>query len=253
MKTYTLITGASSGIGYELAKIYAKRGEPLILVARRKAILAELQQQYANVEIIEMDLAVPDNAEKLFALTEQQGWFVGRLINNAGVGVFGEFSETELSQEIAMINLNIQALMSLTKHYLQPMKQHNQGEILNVSSIASFMPGPQMAAYYASKAFVTSFSKALSYELKQSNIKISILAPGPTKTGFVKSANLQNSTLFDRLKAQSAREVAEYAVQHLGKKRLIIPHWLNKLLVFSSRFTPDFLLLPIVAFLQKHK
>lgn len=253
MRSYTLITGASSGIGYELAKIYAEQGEPLILVARRKAILAEFQQHYPNVEIVEMDLSQPENAEKLFALTEQQGWFVGRLINNAGVGGFGEFVETALEQEVAMINLNIQALMILTKRYLQPMKQRNQGEILNVSSIASFMPGPQMAVYYATKAFVTSFSKALSHELAKTNIKISILAPGPTETGFVKAANLQNSSLFDRLKTQSARDVAAYAVQHLGRKRVIIPHWLNKLLVFSSRFAPDALLLNIVAALQKRK
>lgn len=252
MKHYTLITGASSGIGYELAKIYAERGEALILVARRKALLAQLQQQYANVEIIEMDLSLPENAKKLFSLTEQQGWFVSRLINNAGVGVFGEFTETDLDQEIAMVNLNIQSLMILTKCYLQPMKQRNQGEILNVSSIAGFMAGPQMAVYYATKAFVNSFSKALRYELKGTQIKVSILAPGPTDTGFVKSAQLENSNLFQRLKVQSAQEVAKIAVENLGKA-VIIPNWLNKLLVLSSRFCPDFLLLPIVAFIQKSK
>lgn len=249
---YTLITGATSGIGYEIAKIYAEQGEPLILVARRKAILDEFQQRYANVEIVEMDLSEPNNAKKLFEITEQNGWQVSRLINNAGFGVFGEFSETDLDREMAMVNLNIQAVMILTKLYLQPMKARNQGEILNVSSVASFMPGPQMSVYYATKAFVTSFSKALRYELKESNINISILAPGTTATEFEKAANLQNSKLFDRLKVQSAEEVAKYAVQHLGKN-VIIPNWLNKLMVFSSRFTPDFLLLPIVAFIQKNK
>lgn len=249
---YTLITGATSGIGYEIAKIYAEQGEPLILVARRKAILDEFQQRYANVEIVEMDLSEPNNAKKLFEITEQNGWQVFRLINNAGFGVFGEFSETDLDREMAMVNLNIQAVMILTKLYLQPMKARNQGEILNVSSVASFMPGPQMSVYYATKAFVTSFSKALSYELKDTNINISILAPGTTATEFEKAANLQNSKLFDRLKVQSAEEVAKYAVQHLGKS-VIIPNWLNKLMVFSSRFTPDFLLLPIVAFIQKNK
>lgn len=249
---YTLITGATSGIGYEIAKIYAEQGEPLILVARRKAILDEFQQRYANVEIVEMDLSEPNNAKKLFEITEQNGWQVFRLINNAGFGVFGEFSETDLDREMAMVNLNIQAVMILTKLYLQPMKARNQGEILNVSSVASFMPGPQMSVYYATKAFVTSFSKALSYELKETNINISILAPGTTATEFEKAANLQNSKLFDRLKVQSAEEVATYAVQNLGKN-VIIPNWLNKLMVFSSRFTPDFLLLPIVAFIQKNK
>lgn len=253
MKNYTLITGASSGIGYELAKIYAEKGEPLILVARRKVILDEFQKCYSNIEIIEMDLSIPKNAKKLFEITEQRGWFISRLINNAGVGVFGEFLETNLEQEIAMVNLNIQTLMILTKLYLQPMKRYNCGEILNVSSIASFMPGPQMSVYYATKAFVTSFSKALSYELKETNIKITILAPGTTDTEFIKSANLENSTLFERLKAQSAKDVAEYAVKYLGKRLVIIPKWLNKVMVFGSRFMPDKLLLRLVAEIQKRK
>ena len=252
---YTLITGASSGIGYEMAKHYAEQGEPLILVARRKEILQDLQQQYPQtpIEIIEMDLSILDNAKQVFQLTEQKGLFVYRLINNAGFGEFGSFCETDLEREIAMVNLNIQALMILTKLYLQPMKAKNQGEILNVSSIASFMPGPQMAVYYATKAFVTSLSKALSYELKDTNIHLSILAPGTTDTEFVKSANLENSSLFDRLKAQTAKEVAEYGISNLGKKRVIIPKMLNKLLVFSTRFTPDWLLLKIVAFIQNKK
>lgn len=252
MKFYTLITGATSGIGHEIAKIYAEKGENLILVARRGEILADFQRQYANVEIVEMDLANPENAKRLFEITEQRGLKVSRLINNAGFGVFGDFIETDLEREMNMVNLNIQTLMILTKLYLQPMKERNQGEILNVSSIAGEMPGPQMSVYYATKAFVTSFSKALRYELKDTNIKISILAPGTTATEFEKAANLQNSKLFDRLKVQSAEEVARYAVKNLGKP-MIIPNWLNKLLVFSRRLAPDFLLLRVVAEIQKRK
>ncbi|QLB21435.1 short-chain dehydrogenase [Vespertiliibacter pulmonis] len=252
MKKYTLITGASSGIGYALAKKYAEQGEYLILVARRKHRLEQFQKEYTNVEIIELDLASPENAQALFAITEQQGWFVFRLINNAGVGVFGKFSDTDLATNIAMVNLNIQAVMILTKCYLQPMKKYNQGEILNVSSVAGFMPGPLMAVYYATKAFVTSFSQALRYELKESNIKISVLAPGTTATEFEKTANLQNSKLFDRLNVQSAEEVAKIAVQQCGKA-VIIPNWLNKILVLGRRFIPDFLLLKIVAEIQKRK
>lgn len=252
---YTLITGASSGIGYEMAKHYAKQGEPLILVARREDILQELQQQYphTNIEIIKMDLSIPENAKRVFQLTEEKALFVHRLINNAGFGEFGEFCHSNLEREIAMVNLNIQALMILTKCYLQPMKARNRGEILNVSSIAGFMPGPQMAVYYATKAFVTSFSKALSYELKDTNIRLSILAPGPTDTEFVKSANLANSNLFERLKAQTAKEVADYAIQHLGKKLVIIPNFFNKLLAFSAHLTPDWLLLKIVSYIQNKK
>lgn len=252
MKKYTLITGASSGIGYEMAKLYAERGENVILVARRKARLEAFQQQFPTAEIIEMDLSAPENAERLYEITTEKGWFVSRLINNAGVGVFGEFSETELAREIAMVNLNVQALMILTKCYLQPMKQHNEGEILNVSSVAGFMAGPQMSVYYATKAFVTSFTKALRYELKESRIKVSLLAPGTTATEFEKTANLQDSALFDRLQVQSAETVAKIAVQQLGKG-VIIPYWLNKILVWGSRFIPDFLLLKIVAEIQKRK
>lgn len=253
MKKYTLITGASSGIGYEIAKIYAERGENLILVARRKQILQQFQQSYPNVEIIDMDLSQVENAKKMFEITQQNGWFVSRLINNAGFGVFGEFVDTDLEREISMVNLNIQALMILTKLYLQPMKQHNQGEILNVSSIASFMPGPQMSVYYATKAFVTSFSKALSYELKDTHIKVSILAPATTATEFEKSANLQNSKLFEYLQVQSAQQVAKSAVDFLAKKLVIFPNFASKLLTFASRFAPDFLLLKIVSEIQKRK
>lgn len=252
MKQYTLITGASSGIGYALAKIYAEKGENVILVARRYSILYDFQQRYPNVEIIEMDLSIPENAKKVYEITQQKGFFVSRLINNAGVGVFGEFAETDLDREMAMVNVNIQALMILTKCYLQPMKQRNQGEILNVSSVAGFMPGPQMSVYYATKAFVTSFSKALRYELKNTNIHVSILAPGTTATEFEKTANLQNSTLFDRLQVQSADEVAAIAVKKIGQA-VIIPNWLNKMLVWGCRFVPDFLLLKIVAEIQKQK
>lgn len=252
MKNYTLITGASSGIGYQMAKIYAQKGENLILVARRGNILREIQQNFPNIEVIEMDLSVPENAKKIFHITQEKGLFVSRLINNAGVGVFGDFTQTDLEKEVAMVNLNIQSLLILTKLFVQEMKRHNRGEILNVGSVAGFMPGPQMSVYYATKSFVVSFSKALSYELRHTNIKVSVLAPGATQTEFEQTANLQNSMLFKRFKAQTAEEVAQYAVKNLGK-RVIIPKFLNRLLVLGSRLSPDFLLLPIVAYLQKKK
>ncbi len=254
MNRYILITGASSGIGMEIAKIYAKKGRNLILVARRIDILEKLKDEYRDIDIhvIQKDLSLTSSAKEIYEYTKSKDLFVEILINNAGVGLFGDFLDSSLDREIAMINLNILSLMSLTKLYIQDMKKYNKGQILNVSSIASFMPGPKMSVYYATKAFVTSFSNAISHELKDSNIKVSILAPGATSTEFVKSSNLQNSKLFDNMRVDSPKNVAEYAIKHMGK-RLIIPGFLNKITVFLVRFVPVKLLMNFVEKIQERK
>lgn len=251
---YTLITGASSGIGYELAKLYANKGENLILVARRLDKLEEFKNKFPNIKIlnIKMDLSLIDSSNKIYDITKKENIFVNRLINNAGVGLFGDFSDTDLNREINMINLNIISLVSLTKMYLKDMLKENEGEILNVSSIASFMPGPRMSIYYATKAFVTSFTEALRYEIKNSNIKVSILAPGATSTEFIKSSNLENSKLFDNMRVQTPEEVAKISFENMGK-RLIIPGILNKLTVFLVKFVPKNILLKVVDEIQKRK
>ncbi|WP_156299291.1 SDR family NAD(P)-dependent oxidoreductase [Streptobacillus canis] len=251
---YVLITGASSGIGKEMAKIYAQKGHNLILVARRIEILEELKNEYSNLDIhiLQKDLANIACCQEIYEYTQDKGLFVETLINNAGVGLFGDFIETDLERELSMINLNISSLISLTKLYLVNMKKENRGQILNVSSVASFMPGPKMSVYYATKAFVTSFTNALSHELKDTNIKVSILAPGATSTGFVKSSNLENSKLFDNMRVQSAETVAKYALDNLGE-RLIIPGVLNKLSVFSTRFVPTKIMMYFVEKIQQRK
>lgn len=253
-KEYILITGASSGIGYAFAKIYASQGKNLILVARNIDKLHTLQQTYAQVNVIALDLSVLENVHKLYQMTKARGYKITVLINNAGVGVFGDFHATPLDTEVAMVNLNVQALMILTKYYVQDMLKANQGYILNVSSVAGEMPGgPLMSVYYATKAFVTSFSMGLRYELRHTNIKVSVLAPGPTSTNFVKTATQHDaSTLFSSLKFQSPETVAKYAIQHLGKA-LIVPGILNKLLVYARYFSPKAWVLFFVHHIQRTK
>ncbi|WP_101775896.1 SDR family NAD(P)-dependent oxidoreductase [Pasteurella oralis] len=257
-KGYILITGASSGIGYELAKLYAEQGRKLVLVARTLQPLLVLQKQYGeqNIEVIQADLSCLDNARKVYSITQERGLFIHMLINNAGVGLLGDFLSTDLETEIAMVNLNVQSLVILTKLYLQHMVEVNHGHILNVSSVAGEMPGgPQMSVYYATKAFVTSFSQGLSYELRGSGVHVSILAPGPTLTNFVKTATQQEeATLFDTLKFQTAEEVSQYTDKCLGKKKtLIIPGIFNKIMVYSSYIAPKSWVLFLVNRIQSLK
>lgn len=249
---YILITGASSGIGYEIAKIYAKQSKNLILVARRKEKLEELQKEYNNIEILNYDLSNLTSAEEIYNYTKSKGYYVSMLINNAGVGVYGDFSETNLKDEISMINLNIQNLVILTKLYLKDMLKHNNGHIVNVSSVASYTPGPKMSVYYASKAFVSSFSKSINYEIRNSKVRVSLLTPGPTNTEFVKSAKLESSKIADKFSMYSPEMVAKELVDNIDKKE-VIPGILNKLLVYLVKFTPESLLLYFVNKLQERK
>ncbi|WP_424401250.1 SDR family NAD(P)-dependent oxidoreductase [Pasteurella sp. PK-2025] len=253
-KEYVLITGASSGIGYEFAKLYASQGRKLILVARNIETLLELQRIYPQIEVISLDLSCLENADKLYQMTKEKGYFVDLLINNAGVGVFGDFHQTSLASEVAMVNLNVQSLMILSKYYVQDMLKRNVGCILNVSSVAGEMPGgPMMSVYYATKAFVTAFSMGLAYELKKTHVKVSVLAPGPTRTHFIKTAMQDaSSTLFSRLKFQDPETVARYAIKHLGKP-LIVPGIMNKLMVYSGYFLPRSLVLFFVDRIQRAK
>ena len=187
-----LITGASSGIGRDMARILASKGYDLALVARNQEgldkIKAELEKENVNIKIntYSVDLAIKENLYKLYEDVKD----VDILINNAGFGTFGRFTETDLEKEVNMINTNVTAVHVLTKLYLKDMIAKNAGHILNVASIAGFMPGPLMATYYATKNYVVSLSRAINRELKKekSNVKISVLCPGPVKTEF--NANL---------------------------------------------------------------
>ena len=197
MKQTALITGASNGIGLELARIHAKRGGNLVLVARSQdklnQLADELRAQHHDIQItvIAQDLAMPHAAQSVFAQTEQLGIQVDILINNAGIGGHGRFFERELAKEQQMIQLNITTLTELTHLYLQGMVARRSGKILNVSSTASFMPGPLQAVYYATKAYVTSFSQAVAEEVREFGISVTALCPGAVATDFVAAGDLQ--------------------------------------------------------------
>ena len=225
MKQTALITGASNGIGLELARIHAKRGGNLVLVARSqdklKQLADELRAQYDGIQItvIAQDLTMPQAAQSVFAQTEQLGIQVDILINNAGFGGHGRFFERELAKEQQMIQLNITALTELTHLYLQGMVARRRGKILNVSSTASFMPGPLQAVYYATKAYVTSFSQAVAEEVREFGITVTALCPGAVDTGFVAAGDLQGVGVWKN--AKSAQSVAEYGYQAMEKGELV--------------------------------
>lgn len=229
-----LVTGASSGIGRDIAKELSKKGYELILVARNKEKLEETQKELVtNSKIICMDLSNNESCIKLKELTGD----VDVLINNAGFGDFGSFEETDLNKELDMIKTNIMAMHILTKIYLKDMKKKDKGYILNVASIAGFLPGPLMSTYYATKAYVVRLTESIREELRRSksNVKISILCPGPVKTNFNNVANVKFS-----IPSQSSEYVAKKAVECMLKNKLIIiPGVKIKMVKFFSKIIPD--------------
>jgi short-subunit dehydrogenase len=243
MKT-ALITGASSGIGLELAKIHAQKGDNLVLVARSEQKLndlkKELESQYKiTATVIASDLSNPEAAHQLFDLTEKENIQVDYLINNAGFGDFEEFSISDLNKAMQMIDLNIKSLTILTKLYLDGMLKRKSGKIMQLASTASFQPGPLMAVYYATKHYVLAFSEAIAEELKGSGVSVTALCPGPTASGFQSVADLGESKLVKDKKLPSSAEVAEYGYKSMMKgKRVAIHGFQNKLMAFSVRFTP---------------
>ena len=220
-----LITGASSGIGLELAKLHARQGGDLILVARSQDKLESLKQELEakhsiNVTVITQDLSETGAANRVFAQTQAMGLEVDILINNAGFGGHGLFHTRDLTAEEAMMQVNMAALTSLTHLYLHGMVERNRGRILNVSSTASFMPGPLQAVYYATKAYVTSFSQAIAEEVASNNVTVTALCPGPVVTGFVDVANLEGLPVFDQ--AKSAYSVAECGYKAMMRGELVV-------------------------------
>lgn len=245
-----LITGASSGIGQSLAHEFANLGYDLILVARNKTNLEKVKKEITskvNIEIYPLDLTQVDNCIKLHNQVKD----IDILVNNAGFGLFGEFSTTSLEKEIDMINTNITGLHTLMKLYLQDMIKKDNGKILNVASIAGFMPGPLMSTYYATKNYVVSLSEAVKEELKKqhSNVQISILCPGPVKTNFDNIAGVSFS-----LKGKTSTYVAKYTVKKLFQgKFYIIPGKDIQLLKILSKPIPNRFITKIVYYQQKKK
>lgn len=245
-----LITGASSGIGRDMARYLSRLGYDLIIVARRENLLEELKNELKNTEVIieTMDVSDVQNCQELFEKYPN----IDILVNNAGFGKFGEFDKVELNDELNMINTNIIGLHTLTKLYLKKMKEKDRGYILNVASSAGLLPGgPLMATYYATKAYVVSLTRAISEELKvsSSNVKISALCPGPVNTNFNNVANVRFA-----LKGLPSEYVAKYGIDQMLKgKRIIIPGWLIKLATIGAKFAPSNLVLRIAYNQQKSK
>ncbi|MCB0350650.1 MAG: SDR family oxidoreductase [Bdellovibrionales bacterium] len=257
MKT-ALITGASAGLGAEFAKIFAKDGHSVVLVARRKDRLEELSKELKSlnseiqVHVLPVDLSKPGAAKEVVAFTEKQNIAIDFLVNNAGFGSFGHFSQLEINKELEMIDLNVRVLVELTHYFMKPMLERKFGRILNVGSTAGFQPGPFMSTYYASKAFVNSFSEALSYELKDSGVTCTVLAPGPTQTEFMVVAKLQKSKLFNYVTPAGGHEVAKagYEAMNSGQP-LCVPGIRNKLLIQTLRVSPRTLVRNITASLNQ--
>ena len=246
-----LITGASSGIGRDIARIYSQKRYNLVLVARSEENLnklkTELENDKSNIEIISMDLSVKENCIELHKRVKD----VDILINNAGFGDCGNFTKTDLEKEINMIKTNIIAYHILMKLYLKDMKEKNRGKILNVASIAGFMPGPLMSTYYATKAYIVRLSEGIREELKKekSNVKISILCPGPVATNFNKVANVKFY-----LREANSMNVAKYAVKKLEKgKFYIVPGIDIKISKFGVKIVPAPLISKIVYKIQRRK
>lgn len=224
LQNTALITGASSGIGKELAELHASKGGSLVLVARSQDKLLSIQQELqekhkVSVEIIISDLSQDGSAQKVFEATQAKGIDVDILINNAGVGGHGKFHERNLAEEEAMMQLNMRSLTQLTHLYLQPMVARRSGKILNVASTAGFLPGPLQAVYFATKAYVLSFSQALAEEVKDLGISITALCPGYVETNFAAAGNLEGVNAFQ--KGATPQSVAKCGYKAMEKGRLV--------------------------------
>ncbi len=238
-----LITGASSGIGAELAQCFAEGGFDLVLVARSRDKLERLAEELRgrfdrSVQVIVQDLSDPAATEELIRKLESRGIEVRVLVNNAGVGVYGPFLETDWEREREMIRLNMETLTRLTKALLPGMVRRGEGKILNVASTAAFQPGPLMAVYYASKAYVLSFTEAIAEELRGTGVTVTALCPGPTRTAFGSRAGFGTSKVFQYGEMDAATVAREGYRGLMAGRKVVIPGLSNRLLTGSVRVLP---------------
>lgn len=239
-----LITGASSGIGLELAKIHASKGDNLVLVARNKSKLDGLKLEFERkfniqVHIIDKDLSAINSAQEVYDETRSKGITIDYLINNAGFGDFGLFYETDWNKELQMINLNITTLTHFTKLFLKDMVARRGGKIMNVASTAAFQSGPTMAVYYATKAYVLNFSEAINNEVSDAGVTVTALCPGATESGFQAAAEMEESALVKGKKLPTSKEVAEYGYKAMMQGKPVAIHGLmNYIMANSVRFLP---------------
>jgi uncharacterized protein len=249
-----LVTGASSGIGAEMAKLLAARGLNLVITARRadrlEALAAEIKAEHAiEVDVLPLDLSAPGAALVLYQKTEEAGKKIDVLINNAGFGIQSHFADCAWERTHQQLQLNIVALSELTWRFMNVMKTRGGGYILNVASIGAYIPSPYYAAYTAGKAYVRNFTEAVSYEAKASGVKITCLCPGPTDTEFLTTAGHKDLPAIGKLIFMSPKRCARIGLSALfGWRVNIISGWLNKLMMLALRLTPRWLMIRISAF-----
>ncbi|MBN1542201.1 SDR family oxidoreductase [candidate division KSB1 bacterium] len=252
-----LVTGASSGIGREIAEILIDHGYSVVVTARTEATLTSLKEKAktsGQVIAIPLDLAHPNGADRLVEKLNQEGIQIDLLINNAGFGDYTLFHLADWSKIADMLQLNITALTRLTHLLLPGMIERGSGRILNVASVASFFPGPLMAVYYATKAYVLSFSEALANETQDTGVTVTTLCPGPTESGFQETANMNHTRVAQQFKMPDSRSVAEFGVRAmLAGKRVAIHGWMNRLFIFAQRFLPRSLVLTAVRRVQESR
>ncbi|MFK4302493.1 MULTISPECIES: SDR family oxidoreductase [unclassified Paenibacillus] len=256
MRKTVLITGVSGGIGKELADRFAKDGYDLVLVARSESKLVELGKEYkkkydTRATVIAKDVASHGVPEEIFAELKEKGIVVDYLVNNAGFGLFGTFLETKLEEETNMIDVNIKALTIMTKLFVPDMVKRGEGGVMNVASLVAFFPGPMMSVYYATKAYVLSFTEALENELNGTGVTVTALCPGLTSTGFVDRSGMGASKLFQNGAIMEAGQVAEEGYRgFLRGKTFIMPGARNRLMKFIPRLLPRKLVTRMVRFTQ---
>ncbi|PKD44148.1 SDR family NAD(P)-dependent oxidoreductase [Rhodohalobacter barkolensis] len=259
MKKTALITGASSGIGLELAKILAGDGYDLVITARREDRLIELKNELedkssAEVNIITADLSLPESPMNIYQYCEDQNIQINVLANNAGIGDYGLFHDSDWQKTATMIDLNIKSLTHLTRLFLPSMIDRKKGAILNIASTASFQPGPLMSVYYATKHYVLAFSEAIANEVQEYGIKVTALCPGPTQSEFQATANMEKSKLMDRFPMPTSKDVAEYGYKAMKKgKRVAVHGFMNKMMSKVVRILPKKWVTATVRKIQERK
>jgi short-subunit dehydrogenase len=257
MKSTALITGASSGIGLDLAKLFARDGHDVVLVARRVDKLHELAaaleaEFHVKATVIASDLAKPHAAPEIVAALCVASIDVDVLVNNAGFGIGGAFVTTDAAAELDMIQVNVVAVVELTKLLLPAMVSRGRGRVLNVASTAAFLPGPLMAIYYATKAFVLSFSEAIADELRDTGVTVTALCPGATETGFAATADMTTARLFTLMKPMTSAAVAKIGYDAMNRgRRVVVAGVRNMLAAQSIRVSPRRVVTTIVRKLQE--
>jgi short-subunit dehydrogenase len=244
MSGTVLITGITGGFGFEFAKLFAQNGYNIVGVARNPqrllTLCTNLEAKYGiQTDFFACDFNDPDAVEDLFGYTESEGIQIDILVNNAGFGDHGPFSQSNLNKQVKMIDVNVVALTKLTYYYLKGMLERKNGKILNVASIASFMPGPDMSVYYATKAYVLSLSEALHEELEGTGVTVTALCPGPTNTGFASAADIRSGRLADVFRYGNPYKVARKGYQALMKSKAVeVPGIMNKAGVAAAKLLP---------------